>query len=356
MKAILPFNVNYAPITKLALINFEKKPDQVYSGLELQYIDGDPLGKGYRVIAYRNDKYVDVYDEETINIESDERFDVTQKGLKNHVHRHIEDICFDRINGNLHISFSFMDCDNRKIEVDIVERSKKKSIPMNLLAPIGVGSEKPSYLPVFFLYDFDFLRRYKTETKVLIDGVKMMLDPFPFPIPMNMQWRYYTRYSLDCQILEFLSSDIKEVRTLELNEENKYRDGVVEYQFTQYNGEMALSTIDIKNITHPLRVVFHPPISMVSQEGKFHIIPESKMGSINGSYQVTEDGENIGIKVIPEQGWTSMPNSTITKLIMSEKSVFCNWSKKYVYEQNINRANLSTEVKWTNHNITLKGN
>lgn len=55
MKAILPIKINYSPINKLALINFEKKPDKLYKGFELQYIDGKTYGKGYRAIAYRND-------------------------------------------------------------------------------------------------------------------------------------------------------------------------------------------------------------------------------------------------------------------------------------------------------------
>ncbi|MDF2859348.1 MAG: hypothetical protein K0Q87_5199, partial [Neobacillus sp.] len=217
MKEILPFEVKAQPLTKLALINFEKNPDSIYKGLELQYVDGDSMGKGYRVIAYRNDKFVDVYDEETIKFHPDEKFDVTQKGLKKHVQRQFENTHFDKQNGNVHISFTFLDYDNRKIEVDITERTKKKSNPINLLAPIGVSSEKPTYLPVFFLYDFDFVRRRKTDVKVLIDGKSLKLDPFPFPVTMNLQWRLYTRYSLDSQIVEFLNSDSKQVKLVELN-------------------------------------------------------------------------------------------------------------------------------------------
>jgi hypothetical protein len=343
--------MKYLPMTKLALINFEKQPDRLYSGLELQYLEGEEYGKGYRVIAYRNDKYVDVYDEPTITFKPDEKFDVTQKGLRKHVHRKFENVCFDKTEGRVHIRFAFVDCDNRKIEVDIVENIKKKSIPLNLLAPIGVASENPTYLPVFFLYDFDFVRRGKTDVKVIIDGVQIKLDPFPFPVPMNRQWRYYTRYSMDTQIVEFLSSEINQVKMLDLNDELKYKEGNIEYQFEQSNEYIALASIHIKNIKHPLRIEFQPPVSFESHQGEFHIIPELPMGSIEGSYQVTKNNNNINIKVIPDKGWKSIPNTPITKMIMSEKSVFCNWSKNYVYEQNINQEKLTTEVKWTNNNI-----
>jgi hypothetical protein len=353
MKAILPFELKYTPISELALINFEKKkPDTIYKGLELQYIDGEDMGKGYRVIAYRNDAYVDVYDEKTIKYIPEEKFDVAQKGLKQHVQRQFENTGFYKEDGNVHISFTFMDCDNRKIEVDIKEHAKNKSIPMNLLAPIGYSSERPICLPVFFLYNFDFVRRSKTDCKILIDGRRLKLDPFPFPVPMNMQWRYYTRYSLDCQILEFLNTDSGQVKTVELKEELNYAEGAVEYRFEENNGDMALSMICINDVRHPLRVEFQPPMSFVPHKGEFHIKPEAQMGSIDGSYQVSEEGDHIRIEVVPDQGWRSVPNSRITKLILGEKSIFCNWSKKYSYVQKLNRNNLSTEAKWTNFNIT----
>jgi hypothetical protein len=114
---------------------------------------------------------------------------------------------------------------------------------------------------------------------------------------------------------------------------------------------MALSAIQLKNINHPLRIVFQPPVSLDTHKGSFNILPEQQMGSIDGSYEVTKEGENISIKVTPEEGWKSVPNSTVTKLILGEKSLFCNWSKKYVFEQKINRIDLSSEAKWTNYNI-----
>ena len=43
---IIPFGLTSCPMTKLAIINFEKKPDSVYKGLELQYFDDDKEGRG----------------------------------------------------------------------------------------------------------------------------------------------------------------------------------------------------------------------------------------------------------------------------------------------------------------------
>lgn len=85
MKSIIPFIINYSPIKKLALIPFEKNPDKIYKGFELQYIDGEPYGKGYRVIAYRNDEYIDVYDDISLKFQKNEKFNVAKKGLNKHI-------------------------------------------------------------------------------------------------------------------------------------------------------------------------------------------------------------------------------------------------------------------------------
>lgn len=42
---ILPLELKYVPIEKLALINFEKKPESIYKTLELQYLNGNDIGK-----------------------------------------------------------------------------------------------------------------------------------------------------------------------------------------------------------------------------------------------------------------------------------------------------------------------
>ena len=100
-----PFNMEINPVKKLVLFNFEKSPDTIYSGLELQWLDSPETGQGFRLIAYRTDEYVDVYDDTALIKQTGEGFD--------------------------------------------------------LIAPVGVSSSHPIYLPVFAMYDFDFIRKRK---------------------------------------------------------------------------------------------------------------------------------------------------------------------------------------------------
>ena len=127
MKGYLPIIVKYSPIRKLAIIPFEKSLDTIYRGFELQYIDGEPYGVGYRVLAYRNDNYVDVYDDVALNFNENEKFNVVENGLHKHIQTPINNVQFCKENNNQLISFQFVDIHDRKISVHIEEKSKKKS-------------------------------------------------------------------------------------------------------------------------------------------------------------------------------------------------------------------------------------
>lgn len=349
MKVILPFKINYSPIKKLALINFEKKPDKLYKGLELQYIDGKSYGKGYRIIAYRNDDYVDVYDDYSLKYIENEKFNVVENGLNEHVQTRLDNINFERTNGNVEITFTFSDLLNREISVSIIEHSKKKSIPMNLLAPVGVGSRKPDFMPAFFLYDFDFVRRSKTAVNVEIDGNNIDLDKFP--MPMNMQFRYYSRYSVNCQIVAFIDVNYTRLIEVELDENLSFTEDYVKYCF---NSDGGLETINIEAGNNPITIEFTPALTLNKDiEGEFRIAPDECMGYIKGDYQIHGDENALAyeLKLIPSGGWTPVPNSRITKMLFSPKSMFCCWSKKYLFNEVIYLKDMTADGKWTNGNL-----
>ena len=162
MKTIIPFEINHVPVKKLAIINFEKNPDKVYRGFELQYLDGERYGKGYRIIAYRIDEYVDVYDDKSLNEIKNEKFDVAGKGICEHIRTDIHNVVIHAEDKKVNISFEFNDKSDRKVQIFIKEQSDKNTKGIDLLAPVGESSSNPGYFPVFFLYDFDFIRKAKT--------------------------------------------------------------------------------------------------------------------------------------------------------------------------------------------------
>ncbi len=345
MKNIIPFEVKYSPIKKLAIIPFEKHPDKIYKGFELQFLEGDTYGKGYRIIAYRNDNYVDVYDDFSLLFKEDEKFDVAENGLNKHIHTSIENVTFDKQNNCECISFSFKDIENRKINFSLKELSKKKTTPMNLLAPIGYGSKKPNFLPLFFLYDFDFIRRRNTEIDCRINNKIILVDKFP--IPMNLQFRYYARYSNKCELLEFANTDASNLLEVEIKN-NSYFDKNIEYIFDDCR---FLSNIIVHLEDSKIDIIFDPNLNMnASSQGSFKIQPKKEMGFIEGLYEIKRKDLKIFIKLIPNGGWTSVPNSNITKMILKSNSIFCRWSKNYEFTEEIDIEKKFVRAKWENKN------
>lgn len=348
VQTILPFGVKYAPMEKLALINFEKKPDSIYRGLELQYLNGNEVGTGFRVLAYRNDGYVDMYDDMSLKFDLNEQCDVAEKGLNKHVQTNMENTVFEKVDGCVEISFDFQDLEKRRVHVYIKENTKKKSTPMNILAPIGLGSKRPSYLPIFFLYNFDFIRRKNTIVEVSIDDTALKLDDFPFPVPMNGQMRYYSRYTMESQIIEFIPINMQ-VKEIELDEQMQYIDQGIKYKFVETDNCIGLSIIELLQ-DKKVVINFTPAFVMRDQTGEFSISPSEEMGHIKGIYQVKQNGDFVDISLMPNKGWVSVPNSMITKIILSPKSIFCNWCKKYQYSALVDLKKMRTRAKWNNGN------
>ena len=347
MKAYLPIIVKYSPIRKLALIPFEKCHDTIYRGFEIQFIDGEPYGTGYRVLAYRNDEYVDVYDDVALNFNENENFNVVENGLHKHIQTPINNVQFCKENNNQLISFQFVDIHDRKISVHIEEKSKKKSKGMNLLAPIGIGSKAPEYLPVFFMYDFDFIRKSKSIVACTIDGKEITIDNFP--MPMNGQARLYARYSNECELLEFANTSMMELQEIELNNENTYWDGNIEY-FFDYKADLEKVRVHLGEDN--VHIFFSGGLSLDKPcAGQFTINPREQMGYVQGEYSVQCENNTLIFKMTPIDGWISKPNSFITRLILGKNSVFCAWSKKYSYEAIIDLATRKVEAYWKNGNL-----
>lgn len=348
MKTRIPLWVKYSPIKKLALIPFEKNPDRLYRGFELQYIESESMGNGYRIIAYRNDNYVDVYDDTTLKFQEDETFDIVENGLNQHIQTAIHNVSFEQTEAQQHLSFSFSDLDHRKIEFSIEEKTKRKSKPMNLLAPVGLGAQKPDCMPVFFMYNFDFIRKRKTKACCTIDGKKVVLDSFP--IPMNWQFRYYTRYSNECELLEFANVHADSMEEVELSETLSYTEGNVTYFFEDRN---RLKSIEVNMNQSKIEIRFEPSLDMnQSGTGTFSILPRIQMGLIRGRYEVKKNQDTIELCIVPGEGWKPVPNSFITTMIMSKKSVFCCWCKQYEYRKVIDLKNQTVTSGWVNHSVS----
>lgn len=348
---IQPFSMEILPIKKLCVFNFEKDTDEIYKGLELQYLETNNGVKGYWLIAYRHDEYVDVYDEKALNMELEGKFEVCGKGLKHYRKTSLGNPCFKLMQEGIRINFSLNDYKGRKIEVEIKERAKKKSRPFDLIAPVGVSSDKPVALPVFAMYQFDLIRKRNTEVTINIGGKKITLDSFPVPVPKDGQMRYFARYGYDCELVQFGRAKEEIIKPEEcLNNQLSQKGLVARYELKE--GMYGMKTLEMEKSKHHCRLYFEdafPDIMRMEAKrahGRFYIEMDEGMGYFSGEYCVEKKGEIVEIEMEPSKGWIVKHKMLFTKIIFNKKSVFRTWPQTYRYLQRIDLKTGQSTCRW----------
>lgn len=351
-KVLIPLKMEISPIKKLFLLNFEKHPEKVYEGLEWQYLESEEIGTGYRIIAYRTDKYVDVYDDINLKIENAGNFEVCGKGLLNYRECDFTTKCFEKEGSRIRVEFSFEDYLGRKIEVKIRESRKKESKSFDLIAPVGTSSVNPVMLPMFAMYNFDLVRVKETEVIAKINEKNLILDLFPIPFPKDFQKRYFARYGYDCELVEFAHSGREILLPVEIDKNGCILQNGVLHSFQKQEGGDSLQSMKFKKAKHRFELIFSPPIPDImgmkeeKKEGEFIMEMDSTLGKVTGNYLIERQEDEVKIEMVPSGGWDVVSGMLLTKLLFQKKSLFCTWPKTYQYTQKINIRTGESVSKW----------
>ena len=331
-----PFTLNISPMERLFLINFEKDPDEIYIGFEPQWFDDAAYGTGLRIIAWRKDGYVDVYQQPGVTVE--EKIDVAANGLADTLIRPMENARFYVTHQGVDTAFAFEDKTGRQVEVAVVEQSQKTNNPFSLLAPVGSSSANPSSLPVYFMFKFDFVRRGNTDVTIRINGRTHKADTFPFP--MNGSRVYFMRYSADTFLVDWCPSQSQALEPLGTgpNRERKQLMGPnhTTYELSEEESAPAFSRISTSRKDHTFTAQFQPPFpevthipDQVSLSGRFILGAEASAGEIIGTYEVSRKGEEVEVTLHPGGGWQPKPTTLFLKFFFTVVKIFRQWPKTY---------------------------
>lgn len=337
-----PFRLQVDPIRRLLLIGFEKDPDEVYIGFEPQVIDHPQNGRRLRIIAWRKDGYVDVYQQPGLS--KDDDFAVAGMGLADLLERPLVDARFELGPTGLDVYFAFEDKQGRAIEVAIVEKHERPAKPFTLLAPVGHGSTNPTSFPLFFLFDFYFVRQKGTEVTINIDGVAHRPDPFPFPL--DGAKCYYMRYAADTFMATWNETVTGPLLPLHPPGAGEFAANGIVYSLVDNQGHLEIQQMTAANATHQVAITFEPPVpdlvalkDGISVIGEFQVTSDKSAGSLDGTYEIKRTGDKVQIQVHPSGGWKPHADRFFLKFLFFVGSVFRNWPKSYF---------------WTAH-ITLQG-
>ncbi|MCS7037950.1 MAG: hypothetical protein RMJ33_13255 [Saprospiraceae bacterium] len=342
MPAILcPFFIEIEPMERLLLINFEKDPDTLYVGFEPQVFDDALNGKGHLVVGWRRDGKVDVYHEPTVTPQAG-KYDIAGKGLAEMRETHFEEARYTLSPTGVSARYVFTDVSGRRVEIRVEEKSPKRRRPFALLAPMGAAAEKPSALPLIWLFDFYFVRRKNTDFEVAIDGNPH--QPDRMPIWLDGASVLFTRYSSKPVISRFNPNYDGELPVFQASGENPVTIQQQQVYLSRSAAGTSIEKIVYENPIAPIELRFEPPFpnlyglsAPTAASGKFEVSIHASAGCLAGDYWVSGDGDRIRIRLTPSGGWKPRPDRFVLWFLYTVAKVFKNWPKTYVWEAEISR-------------------
>lgn len=319
----LPLTAERYEVIALALLELEPGADELYEGFEPQIIERDEE-RGLRVIAYRHDGYTDFFDDFARSPDAELSSAVTGKGMKNYFRQDLGESTFTADeNSDLNLAFTFVDPRGRNISVALREGANSDTVPLNILAPIGMPSAQPDSFPMFMINDMEFIRLNNLHTELTVDNRKVHLQNFPVPVPMQGQLRGWAKYSFDTEISDiFPAGDTAMTRVRTTG--GRYDHAGTTYLFNT----RALERLTLAGT----EVVFEPPLDVAKKgRGKVVITSYPERGQVSGSSEVEAGkagGANrldltIDAVDVPRQ------RGLFNKLIVNNRSVFASWPKDY---------------------------
>ncbi len=295
-----PFSLDISPMEKLMLIDF--KGDSLYETIELQVFD-DYRGKGAAVILYGKNGMNDVYFTDSVFV----NLALFQGHLS--IDKHIA-YSLQTTDSGLDAYVKLKDKLGRKIEVKVKERSNK-SPKTSFLAPIGGIIKTFTFFPLFYMEDFNFVKRSGTALTVTINN--KALQASKIPILLNGSFVYLSRYSTKpviCCVNEQYTGELKPLFPLK---DYSCKDGNMNYTLVNNNGHLEINKINCNDSKSNVSVTFSPSIPDLINlkngakiSGKFSFEVDCISGIVAGEYQIVRTNENLSISMSPKEAYSPM--------------------------------------------------
>jgi hypothetical protein len=352
-----PFSMQVSPMQRLALINIQNDPDEIYEGFEPQVFDDAEHGRGLLVIGYRRDGTVDVYHQPGLRLDP-ATYAVVLKGLNQMVEHPLGEACFEASERGIEIDFELDDLLGRQIHVEIREDMQRPRRAFPLLAPLGSATENPPALPLFWLFDFGFVRQKGTRYRVNVDGRQHKLDGMPVPVAGERV--FFTRYTTDPVILSLnpnFEGSLAAVQVPRAGLKRVEQAGTF-YELTEGLGleRMWVEYANSAERPHPIETVFSPPFPDLTTledgqqaQGSFVVQsrePGDASGTVSGTWSALREGQKVQLRLHPGGGWKPQERRLSVRIIFTVAKVFRTWPTTYEWTAEIDLAELTQKSGW----------
>lgn len=338
-----PFDLHIDPMERLLLINFTEDPDDIYIGFEPQVFDDAVHGQGMLVIGWRADGRVDVYHQSGLKLDP-ATYTIAGDGLGEMAERSLSTAHFTVTQQGVDAYFAFDDLQGRPVEVTIQENSHRTRKPFGLLAPMGNAASNPSALPLVLLHDFYFVRRADTVVSVKVDGQERRLDRLP--IPLDGSRMYFTRYSPDPLIATLNPAQDGPIAPLERVDATIARAGEVWFDLVENQGRTEIAAMRRAYKEREVVMAFAPAVPELLSladgaevNGHFLISADPAVGQVTGDYEITRQGDQLTLRLLPSGGWQPNERKWSVRFIYRVARDFTEWPKTYVWTAVLDLSN-----------------
>lgn len=347
----LPFQVYVESIYRLASIEFHPKRQEIYRAYEVHYVHDLNGVKGYLLYCRKKDGYFDLYMQNHLEVPL-EKVKEIKEGILDVYPIEFDHILFEVREEQLFLSFQFLDKWNRVHSVELVEGTEQKTRPMDMLSPIGNKLREPTFFPLFFLYDFDFLRKRKARIKIEINHETFRSkDAIPTLFKDGTK-RQLIKYAKSTQMIELFISSYTSLEE-ETMEDLKVVKNQVTYHFIN-DDTPELEKIEINSNPQGTNIVFHPAIPNImnwnktSLVGTICITGAHNAGRIEGEYRLKKTDKKVHLFIHLSKGYLKDKNTLLERLIFQKNASFSTWPKRYCYNSTIDLDTKRIYSKWTN--------
>jgi hypothetical protein len=328
---------------RLLLLNVQNS--DVYKGIEPQWFDDEMHGRGLLVILYRVDGKVDVYHQATVRPNPD-GYAQLEAGLGEMVVCNFERAHFTIGRGGVNADIAFRDQAGREIAVAVREKGQNRAGRFALLAPLGHSIENPEEMPLFFLYDFSFVRVRGTELAFTVDGTRQKIPKLP--VPMGGGRVYIARYCADPLIAFWNPAQQGPLPGAAVDGPGAVTMAGVEYEVVEDNGRYALAAMAAGRPGHAayparqVRVTFDPPLPNVTEladgeaiAGRFTAASAPEAGRVSGTWAAERRGRQATLRLRADDGWQPGEPSLTPRLIFFLIRPFKQWPKTFEWTATI---------------------
>lgn len=315
----------------MVLYTFDGDPE--YNTLELQLFDDPDKGTGAAALMARNDGLVDFY--MTPGLRLDREKTQVGSGAGEWITQDFASSIQFTPHG-LQATAALTLKDGRPVQMTVREHVARPGKRLDILAPVGIGIEKPYFLPLFWLTGLDLVRVRGTEIDLSIGDRHYLPARLPMPMPHTFAFAYFVRACPDPLIITVNQrhNGPLEVVTPDAITGFDYRGTMCD--LVERDGRFEIGRVSIRGGRHDAALNFAPAFPALldlrdgpAASGRFSIGVDDIPDVMAGRYEVQRSGQQIRVQMRPTESWK--PRGTLRQraTIYLLPPMFRNWPKTY---------------------------